>query len=213
MTESRGYSYFVLVANPNLPINLDDLKTQLKILVSNTEQDDYLTLIILAVSRIAEEIMQRTLLETEFRTYRDFLNPIIKLVRFPFISLESFRYSVDDVFQDVDSSLYYMTKETGFSKLVLRTDSEYPCDIDDRLDSVLIDFKAGYGGDYTSIPKDIYMAMLNHANSVYENRGDCDADINQISSLNIVWRSLPSLSRAVYDLNRPIHLVGDGYIG
>jgi len=212
MTETRQYSYFVLVANANLPINLDDLKNHLKILISDTSQDDELILIIKAVGKIAETIMQRTLLETLFRTYRDFFNSVIELGRSRFISLEDFKYSVNDVFQDVGSSLYYTTKETEFSKLILKSGFEYPVDIDIKLDCLQIDFKAGYGVDYLSIPSDIYMALLNHANAVYENRGDCDADINQTSNLNLVWRSLPSICRAIYELNRIIDLTGDGYV-
>jgi len=216
MTETRSYSYKVVLANTNLPIALDDIKAHLKILSSDTSQDAYLTLLSKAVGTFAEKYTRRTLLTTTFQVYRDSFDSIIKLRRSRLISVDSFEYSVGYVYQAVSSSLYYVTDENDFSKIILKTDSEYPDDLDDRIQGIKIVFKAGYGATYTSIPADLYLALLNHVATVYENRGDCDSTLNQEMAFKFdtdnVTKSLPTVSRAVYNLYRIEDLQGDGYL-
>jgi uncharacterized phiE125 gp8 family phage protein len=215
MAETRSYSYSIVTPSANLPIVLTDLKAHLKILATDTSQDTYLTAIIYAVVGFAEKYTKRTLLETTFSTYRDDFNSIIKLRRSRFISLTTFQYYVSSVLQTVPSTLYYTTDESDFSKIILKSDSAYPEDIDDRLDAIKIVFKAGYGATNASIPRDLYMALLHHAARLYENRGDCDSTLNEElafkSDTDVITKHLPSLSKAVYGLYRIEDMFGDGY--
>jgi hypothetical protein len=97
----------------------------------------------------------------------------------------------------VDASLFYVTLEGDYSKLVLKNDKAYPSDIDNQIQSVEIDFVAGYAATAATWPverTDLILALLNHLAAVYENRGDCD--LANTESL------LPATSRGIYDLCR-----------
>ena len=194
-------SYDVSVAPVNLPISLALLKTHLRLDSTDTSQDTYLTLIIETVRDFAEKYTKRTMINTTYVTYRDFFVPLIYLRRSQFQSLTSFEYLVDDVLTAVDSSLYYVTAEKDYSKIALTDGSSYPSDIDDKLQAVKIVFVAGFGADDTSVPSDLKIAMLNHAATMYENRGDCD----QAS----IMKNLPNTAKEIYDQWRILDLIGE----
>jgi uncharacterized phiE125 gp8 family phage protein len=197
----RAYSYEIIVPPANLPVTIDEVREHLR-LSATDPTDAYLTLLIMAATEIAEKYTKRTFINTTFRTYRDFFECCIKLRRSKLQSLEEFKYSVSDVFIDVDSSLYYTTDETNFSKIVLKEDSEYPDDIDEKLDSIQIDFIAGYGPDESFVPESLKLALLNHIATLYENRGDCDQNLSD----EFLEKNLPALSRLVYTQYRIMDL-------
>jgi uncharacterized phiE125 gp8 family phage protein len=198
----RAYTYEVIEEPVELAVSLDDVKAHLRLDPADTSQDAYLELLIRAATRVAEDYTRRTFINTTFRTYRDFFENCTKLRRSRFQSLVSFEYSVADALTTVNSSLYYITDETGYSKIILKDSESYPDDIDDKLDSIKIDFVAGFGADSSSIPRDLYLALLNHIAVLYENRGDCDQDMS-----DDFWeKNLPSASRLIYTQNRLLDL-------
>jgi uncharacterized phiE125 gp8 family phage protein len=198
----RAYPY-IIIANPvNLAVSLEKVKEQLRLDPSDSSQDDYLTLLIRAATRIAEAYTRRTFINTTFRTYRDFFENCTKLRRSRFHSLEAYKYSVNGSLIDIDTDLFYVTIETGYSKIVLKDDKEYPEDIDDKLDSILIDFVAGYGTDSANIPPDLVLGLLNHIAMLYENRGDCDENMCD----QFLEKNLPSATRLIYAQNRLMDL-------
>lgn len=203
----RAYSYHVIQAPATTPVSLADVKEHLKLDPSDTSQDDYLTFLIEAVTEYAQEYMKRILINTKFRTYRDIFEDYIKLRRSKLQTLDLFEYMVDDSYTTVSSDLYYTTDETGFSKIVLKTDEEYPTDIDDRMQAIKIEFTAGYGATAANIPRKIRLAILQHIASVYENRGDCDCD----TSNNIIEEFLPKSVRGIYEMQRIRDYFGDCY--
>jgi len=193
--DAKAYTYKVLVAPTELAITLLEVKTHLRLDIASTAQDTYLTSLIKAATLIGEKYTKRTFINTKFMTYRDFFNGCIELKRSRLQTLEAFQYSVNASFINVDSSLYYVTDETDFSKIILKEESQYPTDIDSKLQSIAIEFTAGYGVDNTFIPADVKEALLSHIAAMYEDRGDC----NLLSSAE---SALPQTTKDFYYMIR-----------
>jgi uncharacterized phiE125 gp8 family phage protein len=170
----RAYNYHVITPPANRPLTLALVKTHLRLDPNDTSEDSYLEFLIDMATEFAEEKIRRVLINTKFRTFRDNFECCILLRKSKFQSLDLFEYMVDDSFTAVDSDLYYVTDEADFSKIVLKDGSCYPTDKDVRLQSIKIEFTAGYGADESAIPPKIKTALLQHIAALYENRGDCD---------------------------------------
>jgi uncharacterized phiE125 gp8 family phage protein len=196
------FPYFVITPPTGLAVSLVDVKEHLLIDAADTSQDNNLTRMIRAAASFCESYTRRTLLITGFRTFRNLFTSTIELRRSPFQTLNSFQYSVSGSFGDVDSSLYYTTQETDFSRILLVKDESYPTDIDEKFQSIKIEFNAGYATDSTelsTLQPQLYLAILNHIAALYENRGDCD--------MASAMSSLPNASKMFYDSIRIIEIV------
>jgi len=195
---SYAYPYIIILEPVNLAVSLDTVKDHLKI--DGTENDAELTLLIKAATRIAENYTRRTFINTGFRTYRCCFLDCFELKRSKFQALEKYEYLKDGTFTIVDSSLYYITSDTAYSKILLKDGSSYPSDIDMNEQAIIIEFVAGYGVDEEDIPYDLRLALLNHITALFENRGDCDC----VSAVTTVpsTQNLPATSRIVYDQYR-----------
>lgn len=195
----KSYIYKVTVAPVNLPISLALLKEHLKLDSSDTSQDDYLTIIIKAVAGYCEDYTRRTLINTTYETYRDdFSSECMQLRRSPLSSLTKIEYLVSDVLTTVSSATYYITDSQSYPVIYIKENEVFPTDIDDRKQSVVITFVAGYGADDTSIPDDLKIALLNHAAKMYENRGDCSEDV--VSGNGFVKSYIPGETKIIYDM-------------
>lgn len=184
------FSYFVTVPNTNPFIDLQVVKDYLKI--DGTDDDAYITLLIQAVGNFFQDYTGRTLLTTTYETFRDFFNCYFLLKKSPFQSVESIEYLKDNTLTLVDSSIYYATKESIYSSILLAQNKSWPSDADCRLQAIKITFKAGYGDTSADIPQEIIIGMLQHIADLYENRGDCN-DCRCVEKL-------PSATKLVYDL-------------
>jgi len=197
-----NFPYFVITPPVALPVTLAHVKEHLRLDPDDDTQNTYLTLLINAAAGFCEEYTRRTLINTGFRTFRNFFAGTIELLRSPLVSLDAFEYSVDGSFVAVDSNFYYMIQEIDYSKIILRNSVYYPTDGDDILQMIRIEFTAGYGTASTDIPSKLYLAILNHIAALYENHGDCDVD-----SVNFemqLMNNLPVTSRMIYN-NFKIH--------
>lgn len=191
------FAYFVETPPATTPVSLVEVKEWLK-LDAGTSEDAKLNLLILAATTFCESYTRRTLINTEFKTIRSFFSPAIELRRTLLQSVTSFKYTVDSSLVDVDSALYYPTKEKDFSHILLRSNSAYPENGDDIFYGIEIVFVAGYGTASTNVPPDIRVAILNHIAALYENRGDCDKAS--------ILKALPNAARLLYDAYRPIEI-------
>lgn len=201
-----SYSQYHVISNPTgLFVSLSQLKKHLRLNPTDTTQDDYLTLLIQAATTFGEKRTRRIFINIDFLTYRDFFLSIIELRKSPFQALISFEYLKSDGWVAVPSTLYYITNEKDYSKIVLKTDATYPDDIDDRLQAVRIKFTAGLaaavGDIYTSMKADLIVAVMNHIAVLYENRGDCDD-----ASLE---DNLPNTSKLIYSQYRIPDIIGE----
>jgi len=176
---SRGCcsnSYQVIDDPGTLVVTVAEIKEHLKITTA-VEPDPFFQSLIRAATLEVEKYTRRDLITKTFKTYRDtfpYCNSGIILERSKFQSLESFKYLVDNVLKTVDSSIYYPTDETDFSGIYLVDNAIWPSNIDNRLQAIEIEFKAGYGTTAADVPVDIKQVIKMIVACLYENRGDCN---------------------------------------
>ncbi len=210
--KSTAYAYKVLIPPVNLPVNLITVKEHLRLDLANVTQDDYLTKLTRACSELFERYTNKILITTQFRTFRDSfsdgfeynrLSQCFEIRRSPLQSVVSIMYLKDGVFTLIVSDTYDVTDETGYSRIVLAEDKNWPIDKDNRLQSIQIIFDAGFGDDDTDIPANIQLGLLHHISMLYENRGDCDQ-----GSLS-AFDSLPIDTRLAYTQYKVQSIVGN----
>lgn len=209
--------YDVIVSAASSPISVSELKLFAKI--SGTGEDALLQQIIDGVTLEAERYTKRVFVQRTFRTWRDSLGdfgetpayvcappmrypysqsgaPIV-LRRSPLVSVSSVKYYSAGVLTTMSSALYQVVKKPAYSFIAPLSDAGWVT-VDNRLQAVEIDFVAGYA----TVPADIKNALLAHATSVYQNRGDCDSGGSCSCSF------APSVSLAVYQQYRILDFVG-----
>lgn len=176
------WDYFVITPPTDTPISLSEAKTFLRI---DTDDDDALiTSLIEAATECGQKLSNRIFVTTEFRTFRngfgerrDFTSggkrPLV-LRRSPFISTTLFTYKNDTTIVTlVKDTDYFEEVVSDYSKL--RPEDFWPSDNKRRVQSLTVEFNAGYGAP-TDVPADLKNALLQHVSFLYENRGDCGCD-------------------------------------
>lgn len=196
--KKKAFTYNVTTAAANQPLQLDTVKTYLKISLTDKTQDDLLNIYIDAATDFAEKYMNRDLINKTYTTFRDDFNDCFELRRSRVSSIASIKYLISDVLTTVATTVYGFTDVTDYSDIFLEEDQEWPTDVDDVLQAVEIIFIAGYGATDSSIPADIKIALLSHIAFMYENRGDCD--------LSGMKGNLPVTARNIYNSNRLINI-------
>lgn len=177
------WDYFVTTAPTETPISLAEVKSFLKI--DLTDDDDYITdIIIPGVTLCAESITRRVMIDTEFETFRNGFGedrsfqtggerPIV-LRKSPYISTTSFTYKTDSGTSTLtENTDFFVEKTQDYTKL--RPEELWPSDNKTREQSIIVKFKAGYA-DAASVPADLKQALLEHSGFWYNNRGDCSCD-------------------------------------
>jgi uncharacterized phiE125 gp8 family phage protein len=179
------FQYKIVTPPAALPIDLDFLKLYLKI--DDTTDDALLTFLIKAAASFVENYTNRTLINTQYLTYRDnfgfyptyfgYFNADccgIELRKSRFVSLDSFTYkNLDGIDTVVDPTIYYVTDEIDYSSIMLNPDQQYPQDVRCARQAVKILFTAGYGTTQDDIPPELQEVMLQLIADMYSNRGDC----------------------------------------
>lgn len=159
------------------PITLDEAKDQCYIPRTNTDTtvEALLNGMITGSREYGENRTWRTLVDSTYE-YRldEFPDGIIKLTKPPVISVTSVEYvDGDGTTQTVDSSDYRV--DTNSEPARLEPDNEWPV-ADDRVNAVIITYKAGYGDntspnpDESTVPKDIKIALKMMIKFLYDNR-------------------------------------------
>lgn len=196
------YTYEVTVNPATTAITPDEVRAHAHINIDPSITDAYITSIIKAATSIAEKYTKRIFINTTFKTYRDYFSDCFELRRSKFQSLVSFKYLKGDLLFDVDTSLYYITHEKDYSKIILNADKAYPTDVDEKVQAIEIEFVAGYGtsgSDFPSDAEDLKIALLNHVTYLFENKGDCD-----LSSIEKIEDAMPNTTRLIYEQHRII---------
>lgn len=173
---SRAYSYEKISGSVLLPQTfLDAIKNYLKIDTSVTADDDLIIDMTLAAISFIERYTGRTLLTTEYRTWRDwFPCDYIELRRSPLQSLDLFNYiDINGDVKTVDPLVYYNTFESDYSKILPQPGKNFPSDLICKLQSIIIQFTVGYGDTVDDIPAELLVALLQMVAALYDNRGDC----------------------------------------
>ena len=200
VTDSINNPYLVTQLPDKQALDINLVKDHLAIDQCDKSQDAELTLMIQVVADYVERYTKRTLLTTQFLTFRNGFPCYFTLRKSKFQSLIRFQYYLNGVLTTVDPSIYQITRSDDYVSIVLLGDNQWPQADTSRLQSVEIEFTAGYGSSPAIIPQTLKMGMLNHIASLYANRGDCACDQGDAEA------SLPANSKLLYDSYRIISI-------
>lgn len=198
----KQYTY-VTLTKPTVvtPEFLALVKEHLRYAYTGDNEDDYLTLLINIAYNYAEQYTKRTLLTTEFKTFRDtFQDCCFVLRRSPAQSVTLIQYVEDNIWKTVPDTDYYVTQEQFFARILRTKDAKWDYKNDPRQQSIEITFNAGYGDVYTDIPSDLLMGLLQHISKLFESRGDCDDAACSAA--------LPAQAKMIYDKYKIVDLIG-----
>ncbi len=190
----------VTVPPVNEPVSLAELKAHLRITV--TDEDDYLTNLIVAARTEIEEYLRRKLITQTLRMTLDqwpfYSFPVwegqveaaysalvpdaaLDLWYPPLQSIAQVQLTFRDGTQTIyPSSNYIVDSSTpdDYGRIVLSVDATFVTNLQE-INAVEIDYIAGYGDDAADVPFAIRQAILNYCAWMYQNRGDCsDAKVS-----------------------------------
>lgn len=160
----------------------EDLKRLLRIDEDGYSEDGYLDAILLAASEYAAQYLNRALLTTKLTRQYDQprqlpqLRPERRLddyLNLPYSPLQEVEriYTIDDDGAETEIDRYILDNVSEPARIAVRE-----LNVSSRDMAFLrIDYIAGYGDTYESVPKLIQQGILQHAAYMYEHRGDCDA--------------------------------------
>lgn len=196
--------YPLVTGSSTLVVTLAEVKESLRIDALNTSEDNLITRLIYTATNYFEMITGRDLIN---KTYKCYLNnfpiatgyaaltygynqaPCIRILKSKLQSITHIKYYVDGVLVTWNSSNYYITDENDYAAIYLKEGSNWPSDADNRVQSVIITFVAGYGATAADIPYDIKQELLQYITYLYENRGDCDCSDGRgyPESARVLW--------------------------
>lgn len=172
----RDYRLTVKAKAP--PVRVSEFKQFARI--TTEDFDSSIAALIKSVTKIAENITGRDLINKTYKGYLDCFpcsqHQGIEIRRSKLQSITSIQYLKEMVLTTFDSSNYYFTDKQEFSTIYLEEDKLYPLDVDNKRQAVEILFVAGYGDDSCDIPEDFKQAILSHINLLHKNLGDCPED-------------------------------------
>lgn len=203
--------YDLITGTTTKVVTLDEVKTDLRIDLSNTSEDSLLNNLILAVTDYFELKTGRDLINKTYACYLDNfpgnsggygpllyyqtygLGSAIQLKKSRLQSITSIQYLKDDVLVTFDAVNFYFTKEANnFPQIFLKQDSSWPADLDNRAQAVTITFVSGYGATADNVPMSIKQCLLQMITYLYENRGDCGCDCSKlpgfVQSAILTWK-------------------------
>lgn len=177
-------NYILVTDAASEPLSLSEVKDYLK--VSGTDFDDQITNLIVAVRQYGEIITGRDFVNKTWKTYLDVFpscNVGINIRRSKLQSITSIEYYTSDVLTAYSSANYYITDESGYASIYLKSSVASWPTVDDRKQAAVITFVSGYGADATSVPDGIKQAMLSQIAALFDNYGDCAVDDAQFKGL------------------------------
>lgn len=188
--------YELITDNDEFALSITEINEHLKTDFVSFAADPYLSVMAKAVEKFGENFTKRTFLNKGYRLYLDFWSAIFLLERSPFVEIDSVKYlDADGAEQAVAVAEYYNNFAEFYTNLIFESTFTFPT-LSDRVQSVRVEFTAGYGFDSTELPQDLKMAMLNHLAELYANKGDCKNGATPEFMLN----NLPDTSRLLYSI-------------
>ncbi len=161
------------------PLTLVVAKSFMK--VTSTADDALIQSMINACTEWGEKYTGRDFRVKTWTLFLDFFPVRIVLNRDPVESVTSVKYLVATVLTTVDNTIYYLKKLTQCSEIILFEDKEWPTDIDDREQSVEVEFKT----ESYFCTNEILEALKRHVLFLYENRGDCSCDAKSANDAGV----------------------------
>ena len=196
--------YILALGNDDFIFSTTEVNDHLKLSVTNIATEIYLSLLIRAVTSFAENFTRRDFLNKKYSIYLDDWEEFeIKKSKLQSVVSVAY-YDEDGTLQTLSSEKYYTTLSNEYSKLLFTDEMDYPT-LYDRKQVVKITITAGYGADADNIPSELKAAVLAHLARIYQNRGDCPDEANQLS--NWVLENLPPESRLIYSMYKIQELI------
>lgn len=194
-----AYTYNVTTAAATTPVSLSDVKAYLKLDAGDTSEDAILTMLINMATEIGEKYTNRDFINKTYTTFRDnFIEPL-ELRKSKISSISSIKYFLNGILNTIDPSVYALENSNNYPYIYLKdNDLAWPDEYDFIPQCVQIIFVCGYGATSSSVPSALKLALLQHVNMLYTNRGDCGGCSD--------GSALPGNLKALYDPYRIINM-------
>lgn len=221
----RAYTYEVTIPPAESAVPLALFKQHIK--VTTSLEDALLQLYLDAAIKFAEDYTKRDLIVRTYETFRDFFpnpnqnegyytfgqiptgtanfltstqsNVGFEIRRSPLKSVTQITYiDTANMVQTVSPTVYYNSAENDYSEILQKADTDWPTDVENRLQTVTITFTCGLFVNAAAVSANWIIAIMNHAANLEANRGDCSSS----SCMNLA----PPASLAFYEQERIINI-------
>jgi len=177
---------------PIEPISLQEAKDWLRI--DHSDEDALLSALITSATLSAESFTGRAIMSQSFRLNLDCFPEIITLPMAPLISVTSVKYLDESgVLQTMNSADYEVDSASFPARIVPAYATSWPTHRH-TINSVRVEFVAGYGESQSDVPQTIRDAILVSVTDRFEHRGS-DGALSSVSQLLLTpyktWYSTP----------------------
>lgn len=162
--------YRLKTAATSEPVTAANVKLYAR--VAHSVEDALITSWIKAATKLAEDYQHRAYIEQTWTlTYDGYPSGAICVPRPNLISVESIKYyDEDDTEATFDSGSYFVDTNSEVGRIVLNSGESWPSTSLRPINSVIIEFKAGYGSDADAVPDSVKNAIYIYCTHMYENR-------------------------------------------
>ncbi len=167
-----GKQNYIIATAPTLePITLEEAKDHLRLTSDFLEDDNYITLLIKAARKAAENYTSRAFLNTTFDLYQDEFFEEIEIGKGNISEVTSINYNdVSGDPQSLDLGLTFI--DLNNLPALLKSTSTFPSTYSKGFNNVTIRFVAGFGATAAEVPEDIKTALKLIIARWYDNRED-----------------------------------------
>ena len=187
------YTQNTLSADITEPVELDEMRDHL--IVEHNEHDSYISLLIPAARKVAENYIDGVISDREYTLYLDNFEQIIELPFRPVdIGSIAIAYTDDD---DAPQTIadYALEWLTFSVKVKPACGASWPT-IETGKDKVQITFTAGYDAAFNEVPPDMKHAIMMIGATLYDQREDHTAAVE--------LKNVPTSSRLLLDAYRKV---------
>lgn len=167
--------YNLLTTPQDLALDIDFIKKNVEIDFSDDTEDLYLSQLARSAIAFFEKDTGIILLTSDVELLTNQFPACCPIVirRKPNVVITSVEHLVEGSFVTVSDTVYYTTQSDAWSTLQPFEDEEWPDNTDKQLQAVKVTFTVGYGTNFSDIPEDIRLGLVQHITAFLENRGDC----------------------------------------
>jgi len=152
------------------PVTAADVKLYAR--VAHSVEDTLIASWISAARKLAEDYQHRSYVEQTYKmVYDGYPDSVIYFPRPPLISVESVKYyDTEDSETVYSSDNYTVDTISEVGRLALNYGVTWPTTTLRPINSVIIDFTAGYGDEAADVPDSVKNAIYIYCTHMYENR-------------------------------------------
>lgn len=164
-------AYRLITAPASEPVTLTEAKTHLNVV--GTDDDTYITALIVAAREGAETITERVLMTQTWELALDAFPDALELIRVPVQSVTSITYDdADGVATVLGASAYALdtADDNGFAYIVPAYNTQWPV-TQDSINAVRVRFVSGYASA-ALVPQQVKQWMLLRIGLLYKHRED-----------------------------------------